>query len=212
MRISHRYRFVFFSNPKTGSESVRKILDPYSDIASVPFSEITPDSPFYSHISPREVRDIFRAREWRFDDYARFTCVRNPWARMVSLYEMVKRTSPDPGPFAEWLETVQTDGEGLGGNPKQTWRKYGSYTIENYVRDADGTPLVDTVLRLEELSSKLPQLLKELGIPTGEQAPIKHINAHKHRPHTEYYSPQTIDRVHDMYQSDIERFGYEFAR
>ncbi len=55
MRISHRHRFVFFSNPKTGSESVRSLLDPYSDICGVPMWEMTAENPFYSHISPREV-------------------------------------------------------------------------------------------------------------------------------------------------------------
>ena len=30
---------LFFSNPKTGSESLREMLTPYSDILDIPFKE-----------------------------------------------------------------------------------------------------------------------------------------------------------------------------
>lgn len=211
MRISHRYRFIFFSFPKTGSESVRKLLNPYTDIESVTFSKTTAENPFYSHISPLEVRDEFESRGWTFGEYFRFTCVRNPWSRLVSLYEMVRATSPDPGSFEKWLDTVETDGNGLGGNPAQKWRKYGCYTIDNYVNDVDDTPLVDEVLRLEQLATELPPVLARLGLPDVDAIEIEHINARTHKPYAEYYTGSSIDRVREMYAADIDRFGYAFG-
>ena len=58
-RISHTHKFIYFAFPKTGSESVRKILDPYSDIKAVTRSHVTKDNPFYTHITPEETKKIF---------------------------------------------------------------------------------------------------------------------------------------------------------
>src|SRR5690606_27928408 len=105
MQISHRYKFIFFSFPKTGSESVRELLDPYSDIRGIPYWNISEENPFYSHISPAEVKAIFQKNGWDYDEYFKFTFVRNPWARLVSLYNMIYFTKPADS-FYSKLKTV----------------------------------------------------------------------------------------------------------
>ncbi|MEX0853104.1 MAG: hypothetical protein WD036_07465 [Bauldia sp.] len=52
MRISHRYRFIFFANSKTGSESVRAWLNPFSDIRGVSSAKAAPADPFSAHMRP----------------------------------------------------------------------------------------------------------------------------------------------------------------
>ena len=58
MRISHAGRFVFYSIPKTGSESVRRWLDPVSDEVIGTFRQVCDDRPFYSHMRPVEVHEV----------------------------------------------------------------------------------------------------------------------------------------------------------
>ena len=88
LRISHRHRFIFFANPKTGSRSVREVLDPFSEVHGRPADDVTPDFPFYNHMRPCDLRPVFAQKGWDFDAYFKFVMVRNPWARMVSLFEM----------------------------------------------------------------------------------------------------------------------------
>ena len=63
MRISHRHRFVFFASPKTGSRSVRKLLDTHAEIHGRPADEVNADFPFYNHMRPLELRAVFDEME-----------------------------------------------------------------------------------------------------------------------------------------------------
>lgn len=192
MRISHTHRFVFYSNPKTGSTTVRTLLDPYSDIAGVPKSQTSPDFPFHSHMRPVEVKKIFVERGWDYDDYYRFTFVRNPWSRLVSLYEMWMRKETvgktrnlrireilrpswvESQRFAAWLDTIDVDGRGAApkGNGAR-WLRFGTHTFANYVSDTDGNELVDEAIKLEEIDDALPAVLARLDIPLPPRIPKK---------------------------------------
>lgn len=86
MRISHKYRFVFLANLRTGSTTVRSILDHYSDIKSVHITQISERFPFYHHISAQELKPIFEERGWDWSKYKKFCVIRNPYDRIVSLY------------------------------------------------------------------------------------------------------------------------------
>ena len=51
MRISHKHNFIFFCNPKTGSESFREMLNTYSDLkVNNNVKKQSKSLPFYTHI------------------------------------------------------------------------------------------------------------------------------------------------------------------
>jgi hypothetical protein len=232
MRISHRYKFIFFSNPKTGSETVREILNPYSDVLSVHYKKRTNNEPFYSHITPSEVKRIFQEKELPYDEYFKFTFVRNPWARLVSLYEMIYGTrkkknvnnkykvefkvlykkvfvkKPD---FKTWLLTIHNNDIGAGGKEWERWRKYGSYSINNYIMDSEKNILVDKVIKLEDLQKELIPTLVNLGLPQVNSIKLPKINSGNHQKYTLYYDQESIDRVRYLYKYDIENFNYHFG-
>ena len=61
MRISHQHKFILFCNPKTGSDSLREMFDPYSDVRVLNnFKNQSEKQPFYTHISPQETKLIFQ--------------------------------------------------------------------------------------------------------------------------------------------------------
>ena len=82
MLISHKYKFVFISIPKTGSTSIRNSLSQYGDV----FSSTDPNSPVYLHIKSKQLKKYFIENKWNWDDYFKFAFVRNPWDSMVSQY------------------------------------------------------------------------------------------------------------------------------
>lgn len=212
MRISHRHRFVFFSNPKTGSSSVRQMLDPHSDfLPARNYLSRTPQNPFYPHMPPIEARQHFQRMNWPFEDYTRFTFVRNPWARLVSLYTHICAGPEKPRPFPQWIYTVTTSGEGGGGPDWQKWRRFGSWSIRHYIGDDNGAPLVDRVLRLEDIETALPDFLAEIGVPDADRVVLLHRNRRNASgAYANYYNPATRRHVERLYEYDIETFKYRF--
>ena len=221
MRISHRHRFVFFASPKTGSRSVRRLLDAYSEIHGRPAHEVTADFAFYNHMRPVELRDVFASRGWDFDGYFKFVMARNPWSRLVSLYEMfafrrggqlsrLRRRSSRHQDFRAWVRTLDpTGGSEAPPGRKNSVIRVGAMSYVAFAGDADGRPLVDEVIKLEEIESRLPPLLERLGVPLPPRFP--QIGRGRYPgSHRAYYDDETRELVASLYEADIERFGYTF--
>lgn len=221
MRISHRHRFVFFAWPKTGSRSVRRMLDPYSDVRGRPAHELTPDFPFYNHMRPVELLELFRERGWEYSDYLTFVTVRNPWSRLVSLFEMHAfreggflsrfrtRNARHRG-FGRWIREVAAEPTpGPGEEVQQSVIALGVLPYLSFAGDARGRLLVDRVLKLEEMDRALPPLLGELGIPVSGELP--RVGRGRYRGHyRDYYDQECRTLVGNRYGEEIERFGYRF--
>ena len=216
MKISHRYNFIFFCSPKTGSESVRELLDPYSDFSSTVYRKRTIENPFYSHMRPVEAEKYFSDFGWSFNNYRKFVCVRNPWARLVSLYEMIKQNANQSGSeadFKNWLLSTKPHGSGGGGADWKRWRKYGTYSIDNYVCDDEGRLLVDKVIKLENINTDLPYYLKQLGIPDGCKLRVPHSNTRSKKKHySQYYDTESDEFIKHNYQYDIDNFDYQLEK
>ncbi len=211
MRISHKNKFIFFSNPKTGSESLREMLTPYSEVLDVPFQNTSLENPFYSHISPLEIKNIFVEKEYPFDDYYKIVCTRNPFNRLVSLYEMIYRRWPIKPPFHLWLKSTKTSGKGGGGGNRDRWRMYGTYSLKNYISDEDGKIIVDKIICLENFEKEIPRLFEDLNIELALDFKIvkKNVRGRKKKI-TDYYSKKTKQLVFERYAWEINKFNYKF--
>lgn len=209
MRISHRHRFVFFANPRTGSESLREFLDPLSDV--FPPGAPTPAEPLHDHMRPEDARRAFAAKGWDFDGYYRFVTVRNPWRRLASLYAMVRnRAGGQIAPFAAWLINTRPDGIGGGGPPGEFFRKYGTYSLAAFAGDGAGRLLVDDVFRIED-AADIPDALRRRGLPIPVGAAIPHFNFTRGSvDYRQLYTDELIELVRTRYADEIARFGYQF--
>lgn len=215
-RISHKYKFIFFSFPKTGSESVRKILNPHSDIQAVSFKTTTSENPFYSHITPEETKKIFESKGWKYDEYFKFTCIRNPFTRLYSLYKMRFKNMAPPKSFHEWVRTLDPDIK-----KRKGWTSNGQLSFYNFIHDSEGNMLVDEVIKLEQIDTDLPKVLAKLGIKV-KKVPKENVSeyrkrlqrAHdKHRRKFYYrahYTEQTRKMVRNKYRWEIVTYGYKF--
>jgi hypothetical protein len=209
MRISHKNKFIFFSFPKTGSESLRQMLDIHSDVFDVSFKNKTKENPFYSHISPHEMREIFNQNGWDYDSYYKIICVRNPYERLASLYEMIYRKWPIKPPFSWWINSIDNKKNGGGGKNHERWRKYGAYSLEHFIK-SDDKIIVDEIIKLEDFDKKIPQLFKKLNLIIDDSFLVLKKNIGKRKRSTQsYYNKKTSNLVKRRYSWEINKFNYK---
>jgi chondroitin 4-sulfotransferase 11 len=167
------------------------------------------------NVGHRPARDYERISSRYFRRYFRFGFVRNPWDRAVSAYEFVRSggtefVKPIPDPVyateafesfsrfvLEWLSVIPLGSADVVFRPQWT-----------FLCDEDGRVLVDHVGRVERLAVDLRPVEDALGVTIR---PERLNRARRPVEYTDYYTPETRDIVGDIYQDDIEMFGYEFA-
>lgn len=217
MIISHRHKFVFFSFPKTGSESLRAALGPYNEVDVVPYVAYRrAQTPFYPHMPPIEAAKAFDALGWDFADYRRITCVRNPYPRLVSLYRMIgeadgmwrmaDRFGIKPS-FANWVFTTGPSGRGGGGRAHQKWRQFGTWSAYEWGALGTSNPYITDVVRLEDLAQTFAPLMDDIGVKCPE---LPHLNARAAQDYRPWYDPATRDLVARRYAWDIENLNYSY--
>ncbi len=171
-------------------------------------------------MSPLEAQAEFHLRGWRFSEYRHLTITRNPFARLVSLFEMIwsvdrltrfRRTvGLFDQTFAAWLATVRPEGRGGGGWHHQRWRRYGGWSARTWVHDETGEQLVGTILRLEDLNTELPATISKLELPV--KADLLHLNGRVSRDYRRYYTDASKALVQNRYAWDLKTFNYSFEK
>src|SRR5690606_19997000 len=90
MILSHRYKFIFICNGKTGTSSIESVLLPYHEGHEF---EVGVQGLFHKkHIPPTALKGILGERVW--EEYFVFCFVRNPWDWFVSQYFWNQKPEP----------------------------------------------------------------------------------------------------------------------
>lgn len=203
MRISHKYKFIYFSKPRSASTSLRKLLDRYTDIVS----EAT--GPYFHHATARELNSHFQQMGWDWNSYYKFTTVRNPWDLLVSLYHFGKRDVNNLFFWENGQKGIKYDPENLMSFDEYIRKKYVFewYSLANFVLDENNQSLVDRIIKVEDIDKGIQEVFKNIGLPITDVPKLNITNHGNYRP---YYDEETKNRVAKIFWYDIQVGGYEF--
>ncbi len=211
MRISHKHKFVCISITKTGSTSVRYSLDEYSDIKSQGHY----NKPYFHHVEADQLQTHFQEKNWKWDDYFKFTFVRNPYDRLVSWwnYIQIEYQSHQQMPTGKEIwknlcDDIVTKNKDFTSFVRAENPVWFPKTSSECISDKDENNLLDFIGRTENFQEDFNIVCDKIGIPQ-QQLPHKNSSNHKH--YTEYYDEETKQIVAERYAKDIEHFGYEFG-
>ncbi len=211
--ISHKYKCIFVEVPKTGSTSVRAILGkawkPHLNLWQIKNHMENYWTHFggtknrileviYPALSKERRKEIGQKQ---FETYFKFGFVRNPWDRVVSLYERNEAgTLKDKMTFEQFVDWIQySSATCIHSSPHR-------YQLDWFV-DPNGNVLADFIGKFERLEEDWARVAQKLGI--AEKLPHRRANP-RARHYTEYYNPRTREVIANKFKVDIERFGYEF--
>jgi Sulfotransferase family len=198
--ISFQKRFLFVHIPKTAGNSIQTILRHYSEDEIVAlradqdgierFGIRNPNYKIKKHSTLAEYRAALG--EARFRDLYKFTCVRNPWDRIVSYY--------------------------FGTTLVQAWDRkefkkliLKAVSVTDYLRldkgESDPFGNVDYVMRFENLANDFRTVSAKLGIPA---APLPQYNRSNREHYSKYYDTELRELIGKRFAPEIDHFGYAF--
>ena len=242
MIISHSRKFIFVHLHKTAGSSVKQAILPFLEENDVVIGSGPKDSSrpgrsrseypaLHKHSSARRIRNAIGRETW--DGYFKFSVVRHPFERLVSLYEFlkrIKRNQISKASFLErWLSMIKP-GCGLVDPTKSPW-KWDSMqallttkSFSEFIRsqhlaqsqdakpqsellsDSEGNIIVDFVGKLEDISEDWKTISGKLGIDTE----LGHVNrSPRESPNqSDYWDEANVQFAVERYREDFERFGY----
>lgn len=214
MLISHSHKFITIDIPKTGSRSLRESLLPLRvvDICGTP----NLDSEFYQHDSSIRAKKQFEKNNWSWNDYFKFTIVRNPWARYFSFFKYFKSYGEKylrRDKSTDWKKPEINQGklcaELFKDKDDQTVLKniiLNNDSQDSYYRNTNGEIIVDHIASFENLENEFVFLCDQVGINSpslqhGNKS-VNSLNMH------DIYNQDLIDLVTQKEKSVIELKGY----
>ena len=226
MVISHRYKFIFFCNGKTGTTSIQKALD-YLDESS----NMNHGAHYLwanKHMPPAVARAMLPARVW--DNYFKFVFVRNPYDWAISHYEysfrpkgrkqMILDTLAGRSSISsllsgfknqqKWLEKEYIDEDGI----LKLWQYLklvrglaGAESLmqKNYTQSIDGENIVDYVGKLETVDDDISNIADRIGVTVK----LPHLNRTRTSAGGRLkLSDAARQKIKELWKEDFDLFGY----
>lgn len=200
---------VFYRIPKNASTSLTKHLGSLNLIKKHEkrFHEIV-DKRIYkdwfdpTHAKPNEAYKVFKNE---LASYFSFCVVRNPWDRIVSMYNFSSKEKlgslynlPNDMSFEQFchlLSDRKDDSLFIGSHKQVEWTK--------------GYFPPKVILRFENLQNEFAAMLKDYNIHHINPE-IPRLNSTKHSHYKDYYTPETKKIIANVFEEDIDVLKYTF--
>lgn len=199
--ISLQKRFLFVHIPKTAGNSIQSVLRDYSEDELVAlrkeqdgierFGLRNPNYKVKKHSTLSEYYDALGDEQFR--KLYKFTCIRNPWDRMVSYY-FTPTQNPETWNRKKFRETISK-----------------AVSVPDYLRldshEADPFANVNCIMRFENLADDFRAVCAGIGISPPA---LPQYNRSTREHYSKYYDDELRELVRTRFAAEIERFGYTF--
>ena len=176
--IIEEYKAIFIHIPKNAGSSIEKLFENSS-------FRVQPSKHADIHVIKRKFKNSY-------NNYRKFTIVRNPYDKMVSWYFYLKRNLGEEHEIVDFNEWIK--------DPMQFWHADDPESFLN----PQYTWVDDTVeiLRFENLNEDINMFFgKDLQLPVT--------NKSNHEHYTNYYNKCSADIIYNRYKEDFKKYNYK---
>ena len=176
--IIDKYRSIFIHIPKNAGTSIEAFF------ANNSF-----------RIQPNKHADIFEIkRKFKnsYNNYRKFTIVRNPYDKMVSWYFYLKRNLGENYKIIEFNKWIK--------DPSKFWHI--NDPISFLKPQCDWIDETVSIIKFENLNEELNNFFDE-----KIDLPITNKSNHKH--YLDYYNEESLNIIYNKYKKDFEKYNYK---
>lgn len=161
------------------------------------------------HYTAWQYRVIFGRKA--FNQYFKFTFVRNPWDRLYSAFSFLKNGGWDENDRV-WAEANLANIDDFNDfvlnwmTPDRLYSHIHFWPQSRFILDKNGKLLVDYIGYFETIEEDFAFLAKRLN----PEASLSHTNASPRQDYRSVYSSAAVQKVKELYSQDIELLGYDF--
>lgn len=208
--VSEQYGVIYYNTQKNANSTIKA---QFLDVLGIPKTPNFPKDIHYNyHFPTASQHDI----ETKYQDFFKFSILRNPWERLVSCYknkieqssktgkDYILECSPDfyiGMPFEEFVHVVCETPD-----LEADYHFCSQIYLMIY---PDGSFPMNYLCNIENLATHINEIKSKTGIPFSSLA---NLNSSKKSTYESIYTPELVEKVRLRYQADIEFFKYEFGK
>jgi len=176
--IIDQYKAIFIHIPKNAGTSIEQ----YFGNGSV-------------RIQPSKHADIYEIKKRfknSYNNYRKFTIVRNPYDKMVSWYFYLKKQLGKQYDIIEFNKWIEDPSKFWHANDPISFLKPQHEWIDNTVQ----------IIKFENINKELNDFFKEeINLPITNES--------NHNYYLEYYNNKSLNVISNRYKKDFEKFNYK---
>ncbi|MBD2579671.1 sulfotransferase family 2 domain-containing protein [Oscillatoria sp. FACHB-1406] len=146
------------------------------------------------HITAAQARQLYGEKIW--NSYTKFSVVRNPWDRIVSMWAC-----------KWWHQAANLNEDCSFETFIKKLRPHSNETYKTLFYNDILNEELDFTLRFETLQQDFSAMLNKIG---ASDILLPHIEKREHKHYTAMYNLKERKLVANLFKKDIYRFGYKF--
>jgi len=224
MPISVKHKAIFVHIPKTGGVSIESILwpDPNYRIPILLWHGRLKDQyaikGTYQHLFAKHMREVITPYFGNvFDEYFKFTIVRNPWSRALSQWGYMVRGRKNIARLIgmEQEDSLETTLELIMASKEFPEARHVQWEPQyKFILDDDGKSLVDYIGNVENYDESFKFIMDKLGVEVDEIPCLNNSRPFNddgtRESYRTFYTEGAKKLVEELYAEDIKIFGYKF--